>query len=129
MTENVALPRRAHIIGPGDSIASEGTLGECMLVRGNIGDVGSNAVPKALIDVYDLEYADKADPDGRGKLWSEQDVSYVFKCVRLVPYPISNDVPVGELLRTMNRRWHRPAHMHFIVVHPECSKLIPALYL
>lgn len=109
----------AHVIGTGDSIASEGTFGECTLVRGQVRDVEGNGVEKALIDVwetdgngvYDLEYADKEGPDCRGKLWSEKDGSYAFKCVRPVPYPISNDGPVGELLRTLNRHWYRPAHM------------------
>ncbi|KAF7557561.1 hypothetical protein G7Z17_g599 [Cylindrodendrum hubeiense] len=126
----------AHVIDTGGSIASEGTFGECTLVRGFIRDVEGKPVSKALIDVwetdgngvYDLEYAEKEGPDCRGKLWSEQDGSYAFKCVRPVPYPISNDGPVGELLRTLNRHWYRPAHMHFMVLHPEFEKLITALY-
>jgi len=109
----------AHEITSGESISSEGTFGESTLVRGHIRDLHGNPVGKALIDVwetdgngvYDLEYADKNGPDCRGKLWSNVDGSYSFKCVRPVPYPISNDGPVGELLRTLNRHWYRPAHM------------------
>ncbi|KFX93699.1 hypothetical protein O988_06667 [Pseudogymnoascus sp. VKM F-3808] len=126
----------AHFFGHGESITAEGTIGEATLVRGTVRDLKGNPVEKALIDVwetdgngvYDLEYSEKEGPDCRGKLWTDKDGNYAFLCVRPVAYPISNDGPVGELLRTLNRHWYRPAHMHFMILHPEHKKLITALY-
>lgn len=109
----------ALLFGAGESIALEGTPGEATLVRGNIRDLNGNPVEKALIDVwetdgngvYDLEYIEKEGPNCRGKVLSDKDGKYAFLCVKPVAYPISNDGPVGELLRTLNRHWYRPAHM------------------
>ncbi|KAH8799676.1 Intradiol ring-cleavage dioxygenase [Xylogone sp. PMI_703] len=152
LVDSISYPRvpgstESSILGPfhdedalffdhGKSIVADGTFGEATLVRGKILDVDGNLIVKALIDVwetdghgvYDLEYAEKEGPDCRGKLWSNKEGEYAFVCVKPVPYPISNDGPVGALLRTMNRHWYRPAHMHFIIIHPEYNKLITALY-
>ncbi|KAK5129292.1 hypothetical protein LTR08_003622 [Meristemomyces frigidus] len=120
----------------GAAIVKESTFGEATLVRGTVKDTNGKAVEKALLDVwetdgngvYDLEHADKDGPDCRGKLYTDAAGKYAFTCVRPIPYPISNDGPVGELLRTLNRHWYRPAHMHFMILHPEYNKLITALY-
>ncbi|GJP91769.1 hypothetical protein CBS63078_10599 [Aspergillus niger] len=126
----------AHSFEYGESITAEGTPGEPTIVRGWIKDTEGNAVPKALIDVwetdgngvYDLEYDGSEDPNCRGKIFSDERGHYLFSCVKPVAYPISNDGPVGELLRKLKRHWFRPAHMHFMVAHPEYTKLITALY-
>ncbi|KAK4944555.1 hypothetical protein LTR10_015989 [Elasticomyces elasticus] len=132
----------------GAAIIKEGTFGEATLVRGQIRAISGEPVKKALIDIwetdghgaYDLEYTDQDGANCRGKLYSDDDGRYAFTCIRPVAYPISNDGPVGELLRTLHRHWYRPAHMitMFIltlipqtalyVLHPEYNKLITALY-
>ena len=43
----------AHSIEYGDSIVSDGTLGEPTLVRGFVRDTDGNVVPNALIDVWE----------------------------------------------------------------------------
>ncbi|PYH93808.1 aromatic compound dioxygenase [Aspergillus ellipticus CBS 707.79] len=126
----------AHSFQYGESITAAGTPGEPTIVRGWIKDTEGNLVSKALIDVwetdgngvYDLEYDGSQDPNCRGKIFSDDKGHYLFSCVKPVAYPISNDGPVGELLRKMKRHWFRPAHMHFMVAHPEYTKLITALY-
>ncbi|BCS25485.1 uncharacterized protein APUU_50196A [Aspergillus puulaauensis] len=126
----------AHSFEYGDSITVEGTPGEPTIVRGFVRDTEGNSIPKALIDVwetdgngvYDLEYEGSKDPNCRGKIFTDPKGHYLFKCVKPVAYPISNDGPVGELLRKLNRHWYRPAHMHFMVMHPDYTKLITALY-
>ncbi|KAF4759793.1 hypothetical protein N7455_002435 [Penicillium solitum] len=126
----------AHSFEYGDSITMEGTPGEPTIVRGFVRDTEGNSIPKALIDVwetdgngvYDLEYESSNDPNCRGKIFTDPRGHYLFKCVKPVAYPISNDGPVGELLRKLNRHWYRPAHMHFMVMHPDYTKLITALY-
>ncbi|OJJ99363.1 hypothetical protein ASPACDRAFT_44024 [Aspergillus aculeatus ATCC 16872] len=126
----------AHSFQYGESIFTEGTPGEPTIVRGWIKDTDGNNVPKALIDVwetdgngvYDLEYDGNADPNCRGKILSDEKGHFLFLCVKPVAYPISNDGPVGELLRKLKRHWFRPAHMHFMIEHPAYTKLITALY-
>ncbi|KAJ5692636.1 hypothetical protein N7462_002059, partial [Penicillium macrosclerotiorum] len=126
----------AHSFGYGDSITAEGTPGEPTMVRGFVRDTDGNPIPKALIDVwetdgngvYDLEYAGSQDPNCRGKVLTDTRGHFLFKCVKPVAYPISNDGPVGELLRKLKRHWYRPAHMHFMVIHPDYTKLVTALY-
>ncbi|OGM43618.1 catechol dioxygenase [Aspergillus bombycis] len=109
----------AHSFQYGESIASVGTAGEPTIVRGFVKDTEGNAVPNALIDVwetdgngvYDLEYDGQEEPNCRGKLFTDGTGHYLFSCVKPVAYPVSNDGPVGELLRKLKRHWYRPAHM------------------
>lgn len=109
-----------HTVDNGAAIVEEGTYGEATLVRGQVRSVAGTPIKKALLDVwetdghgaYDLEYADRqGEPNCRGKLYTDDEGRYAFTCVRPIPYPISNDGPVGELLRKLNRHWFRPAHM------------------
>ncbi|OQU95651.1 hypothetical protein CLAIMM_01833 [Cladophialophora immunda] len=125
-----------QMVENGAPIVKEGTFGEATLVRGQVRSTSGQPVHKALVDVwetdghgvYDLEYAEKEGPDCRGKLYTDDEGKYAFTCVKPIPYPISNDGPVGELLRKLNRHWFRPAHMHFMILHAEYNKLITALY-
>ncbi|RAL12326.1 aromatic compound dioxygenase [Aspergillus homomorphus CBS 101889] len=98
----------AHSFQYGESIFTEGTPGEPTIVRGWIKDTDGNTVPKALIDVwetdgngvYDLEHDGNADPNCRGKIFSNE------KGEGPLPLP----------------------HMHFMIEHPKYTKLITALY-
>ncbi|KIW58999.1 hypothetical protein PV05_03483 [Exophiala xenobiotica] len=125
-----------QLVENGSVIVKDDTFGEATLVRGQVRSIDGTPVKRALIDVwetdghgvYDLEYAEKEGPDCRGKFYTDEEGKYAFTCVKPIPYPISNDGPVGELLRTLNRHWFRPAHMHFMILHPEYNKLITALY-
>jgi protocatechuate 3,4-dioxygenase beta subunit len=77
---------------------------------------------------YDVQYVEGAGPDCRGRLYTREDGTYDFVAIKPVSYPISNDGPVGALLRALGRHWMRPAHMHFMIYHPEFNKLVTALY-
>jgi hypothetical protein len=77
---------------------------------------------------YDVQYVEGQGPDCRGRLYTRQDGTYDFLAIKPVSYPISNDGPVGALLRQLGRHWMRPAHMHFMLMHPEYNKLVTALY-
>jgi len=77
---------------------------------------------------YDVQYVEGQGPDCRGRLYTREDGTYDFVAIKPVSYPISNDGPVGELLRALGRHWMRPAHMHFMLYHPEYNKLVTALY-
>jgi len=126
----------AHELECGDSICSE-DRGEVTLVRGKILDAKTGKpISKAMIDVwetdgdgfYDVQYVEGAGPDFRGRLYTREDGSFDFLAIKPVSYPISNDGPVGALLRALGRHWMRPAHMHFMIAHPEFNKLVTALY-
>ena len=60
---------------------------------------------------------------------SQDDGSYCFVSEMPVSYPIPTDGPVGELLRSCNRRDIRPAHIHFIVTADGYEKLQTHLFV
>lgn len=64
---------------------------------------------------YDVQYASRSRPDGRGVLYSDgEDGGFWFRAIKPVPYPIPYDGPVGRLLGSLKRHPYRPAHMHFM---------------
>lgn len=82
----------AHSFEYGDSITTKGTPGEPTIVHGFIRDTDGKAVPEALIDVwetdgngiYDLGYEGSQDPNYHGKIFTNSNGHYFFKCVKLV---------------------------------------------
>lgn len=85
-------------------------------------DTSGNPIADAKIDVwetdskgfYDVQYADRAAPEGRAVLKSDKDGRFWFKAIVPVPYPIPHDGPVGKLLKALKRHPYRPSHMHFM---------------
>ena len=104
----------------GGNIAN-GAPGTPCLVRGRIVATSGETIAGARIDVwqadeagmYDVQYADLPDTQGRGHLFSEAGGRFWFWTVRPEAYPIPTDGPVGELLKAGGRRAMRPAHIHF----------------
>jgi protocatechuate 3,4-dioxygenase beta subunit len=92
------------------------------LVRGRVLDLDGKPVPGALIDVwqadeegfYDVQKPDLPGQDLRGLFTADDEGRYRFLTVVPRHYPIPDDGPVGELLRTSGRHPYRPAHIHFI---------------
>jgi protocatechuate 3,4-dioxygenase beta subunit len=126
----------ARVVENGEAIAGE-DKGEPMLVKGRILDTEGKPVPNCLIETwetdedgyYDTQYsANGYVQDCRGRLYSDKDGNYAFRCVMPVPYPIPNDGPVGKLLRSMNRHVFRPAHLHMMFECEGYEKLVTALY-
>lgn len=66
--------------------------------------------------------------DCRGRLYTDDDGNYSFRCVKPVPYPIPNDGPVGKLLRSMDRHVFRPSHLHMMFQKEGMEELITSLY-
>ena len=104
----------------GENIGN-GAPGTPCLVRGRIVAASGETIAGARIDVwqadeagmYDVQYKDLPDTQGRGHLFSEVDGRFWFWTVRPEAYPIPTDGPVGELLNAGGRRAMRPAHIHF----------------
>ncbi|KAH7024077.1 Intradiol ring-cleavage dioxygenase [Ilyonectria destructans] len=122
---------------PNGALISHDPDGEPMLVVCSVKDTQGNPVVGVNIDVwetdskgfYDVQHADRAGPDGRAVVKSDQDGMFFFQAIVPVPYPIPNDGPVGQLLGVLNRHPYRPSHFHFMFDKPGYDKLITALYL
>lgn len=128
----------AHDVDNGGSIASPGK-GEMCLVLATVKDTDQKPIEGAKIDVwetddtghYDAQYDGREGPDLRGRLTSNKNGEFSFKCVRPVSYPIPNDGPVGKLLKQLKRNPYRPAHIHFRINVPEgkYDELVTALFI
>lgn len=118
-------------IDNGVSIAHD-PAGEPLLVLCTVRDKAGTPLPGVKIDVwetdskgfYDVQYAERDGPDGRAVLESNEDGRFWFKAIVPVPYPIPGDGPVGVLLGKLGRHCYRPAHMHFMLNHPDYDPLI-----
>lgn len=101
---------------------SQDSEGEPCVVLCTIKDSHGAPIEDVKIDIwesdstghYDVQYADKEQPDGRCVMRSNQDGRFWFKATKPVPYPVPHDGPVGKLLRKLCRHPYRPAHMHFM---------------
>jgi protocatechuate 3,4-dioxygenase beta subunit len=62
---------------------------------------------------YDTQYANREQPDCRGRVRSGADGRYAFRAVLPVAYSIPTDGPVGALMTRLGRHTMRPAHLHF----------------
>ncbi|EXJ72399.1 uncharacterized protein A1O5_04903 [Cladophialophora psammophila CBS 110553] len=126
----------AHEFENGQSIASKGAIGEPMLIRGTVSDTDGNPLLGVSVDVwetngngfYDMQDPEKDEPDCRGIFHTDATGRFALVGVRAVDYPIPYDGPVGVLLRLLNRSNVRPAHVHFVLQHPDCVRLTTALY-
>jgi protocatechuate 3,4-dioxygenase beta subunit len=125
-------------VANGESVASPGK-GEVCLVLATVKDTKGTPIEGIKIDVwetdetghYDCQYSDRDKSDMRGRLTSNKNGEFYFKCVKPVSYPIADDGPAGKLLRMLNRHVYRPAHIHFRIRDPKekYNELITALYM
>jgi protocatechuate 3,4-dioxygenase beta subunit len=119
----------------GASIASPGK-GVPLLVSGFVRGTSGERVAGAVIDVwendadgkYDTQYADRVDPDCRGRLRSGADGGFRFKAVLPTSYSIPADGPVGAMMMKSARHTFRPAHLHFKIAAPGYRPLTTAIF-
>lgn len=122
---------------PNGETISHDPKGEPLLVIGSINDSDGNPIEGAKIDIwetdsngfYDVQYEDRAFPDGRCIMSSDKNGQFWFKATVPVSYPIPGDGPVGLLLKKLSRHNYRPAHMHFMFNKPGYDLLTTALFL
>jgi len=108
-------------VAHGTPISSDGS-GEPLLALCTVKDMQGRPIPDVKVDIwetdssgnYDTQYKNRERPDGRCWLKTDERGEFWFKAIKPVEYPISNDGPVGGLLRQLNRHPYRPAHMHFM---------------
>jgi protocatechuate 3,4-dioxygenase beta subunit len=90
-------------------------------VSGFVQDPAGEPIANATIDVwetdgtgtYDVQYADRVEPDCRGRLHTDRNGAFHFRAIRPVSYSIPGDGPVGAMLAALGRHTMRPAHLHF----------------
>ncbi len=108
-----------HYADGGD--VGNGASGTACRVRGRVCGPDGEAVPGAIVDVwqsdddglYDVQRPELDRAQGRGVLTSGPDGGFWFRTVVPEPYPIPTDGPVGRLLQATRRSAWRPAHLHF----------------
>lgn len=115
---------------------AEVPAGDPVWVHGRVLSTDGSPLAGAELDVWqngDDELYAVQDPDApehhlRGRFTTRDDGTYGFVAVRPTPYPIPNDGPVGQMLRTVGRHPWRPAHVHMIVRAPEHRSLTTHIF-
>ena len=111
--------------------------GEPMLVRGTIRSTDGSPLTGAKIDVwqandegfYDVQQKGiQPDFNLRGVFRTGNDGRYWFKGVKPKFYPIPDDGPVGQLLKSLGRHPFRPAHLHYIIEAEGHDRLVTHIF-
>lgn len=106
----------------GESIGSD-EHGKPCLVTGRVISQDQTPLPGAVVDVwqansqgfYDVQQPQaQAEGNLRGLFTADEQGQFWFRTVVPSHYPIPDDGPVGQLLRTTGRHPYRPAHIHFM---------------
>ncbi|AXK31873.1 catechol 1,2-dioxygenase [Streptomyces armeniacus] len=115
---------------------SDGVAGTPLFVTGRVLDLDGTPLPDVVLDVW------QADADGtyeaqlpqtdearlRAKYRTRADGTYCVRTIAPRGYAIPMDGPVGDLIRTTDISYYRPAHIHFLIDHPGHEKLITHLF-
>lgn len=112
----------ARELPAGGSISLDGK-GEPAVVCGRVLSEDGTPLAGAVLDVWEgnedglYEQQDPHQPDMnlRGRFRTDAGGRFTIVAIKPVSYPIPDDGPVGQLLRSLGRHPYRPAHIHFIV--------------
>lgn len=115
----------------GESIVVDDDPGPRVVFSGTVRGIDGSPIGAAELDVwqagtdglYDIQDPAKSEMHLRGRFRTDTDGTYRFETVRPVAYPIPDDGPAGEMLRSAGRHNWRPAHTHFVVSAPGCRTL------
>jgi catechol 1,2-dioxygenase len=64
----------------------------------------------------------------RGRFYSADNGAFEVRTIVPPPYEITKDGPTGIVLKTLDRHFFRPAHLHVKVSHPQYRSLTSQLY-
>ncbi len=106
----------------GANISQDGH-GEPAVVSGRVLSTDGTPIPNALLDIWETnenglyEQQDPTQPEMnlRGKFRTDSEGRYRFVAIKPVSYPIPDDGPVGQMLRSLGRHPYRPAHIHLLI--------------
>ena len=122
----------APVLNMGANISLDGK-GESCLYQGRVLDLDGNPIAGASIDVwsdnsegfYDVQQPNQQPTwNNRGVFITGADGCYEFIGIKPVAYPIPDDGPVGQMLSNLGRHPWRPAHMHFMLNHPNFERIV-----
>lgn len=122
----------APILDMGANISLDGK-GESCRYQGRVLDLDGKPIAGARIDVwsdnsdgfYDVQQpSEQPTWNNRGVFITGADGRYSFRGIKPVSYPIPNDGPVGQMLAHLGRHPWRPAHMHFMLNHPQFERIV-----
>ncbi len=122
----------APVLNMGANISLDGK-GESCLYQGRVLDLDGNPIAGASIDVwsdnsegfYDVQQPNQQPTwNNRGVFITGADGCYEFIGIKPVAYPIPDDGPVGQMLGNLGRHPWRPAHMHFMLNHPNFERIV-----
>jgi hydroxyquinol 1,2-dioxygenase len=119
----------------GDDLAF-GAPGEPCWVEGSVHDTDGEAVPGALLEIwecdedglYDVQHGSDHTA-ARGRLRADAEGNFRFWALTPVPYPIPHDGPVGKLLEAAGRSPMRAPHLHFLINAPAKRTLITHIFV
>lgn len=122
----------APVLNMGANISLDGK-GESCLYQGRVLDLEGHPIAGARIDVwsdnsegfYDVQQPNQQPTwNNRGVFITGVDGCYEFIGIKPVAYPIPDDGPVGQMLGNLGRHPWRPAHMHFMLNHPNFERIV-----
>jgi catechol 1,2-dioxygenase len=129
----VEPPFRNKIYEEYEGISSDDDV---LLVRGRVASTTGEALPGAVIDVWQTgpsggyDVWDERQPEGnfRGRIRAEEDGAYELQTMLPKPYTVPTDGPVGRYLEAIGQHPWRPAHIHFKVTAPGHQPLVTQLF-
>src|SRR5207237_10685844 len=120
----------ARDLPAGGSISLD-ARGEPALVGGRVLSTDGTPLAGAVLDVwqgsddglYEQQDPNQPDMNLRGRFHTDAEGRYAITAIKPVSYPVPDDGPVGQMLRSLGRHAYRPAHIHFIVSAPGYASL------
>ncbi|TGJ84380.1 hypothetical protein E0Z10_g4349 [Xylaria hypoxylon] len=100
-----AMPLLAHISGQVLSASTHKPISDAVL---DVWLAGPNGL-------YEQQDPEQPDMNLRGRFRTDENGRYEMYALRPTAYPIPHDGPAGRLLKLLDRRPYRPAHIHFII--------------
>ncbi|MGE4340507.1 MAG: dioxygenase [Pigmentiphaga sp.] len=120
----------------GDNIARSPTGGTPLEIRGRVLDHNGRPLAGAVVDVWQSDprgLYENQDPQQenmnlRGRFTTNDEGEYFVRTIQPAGYPVPTDGPCGDLLRAQDRHPYRPAHVHFMVSHPDYKVLVTQVF-
>lgn len=116
---------------------ADGMEGTPLFVSVRITDLDGNALPGAVVDVwqsdeegfYDVQLPDLEGPVLRARFHADAEGHVNFRSILPSEYPIPDDGPVGQFLRAVGRHPYRAPHIHFMISAPGQQRLVTQLFV
>lgn len=121
----------------GADIASAETQGERVYVEASFTAPDGAPLVGAQVDVwqsdsdgyYDVQRPEMESANLRGRFHADAQGRVRFWSITPQFYPIPDDGPVGDLLKSTKRHPYRPAHLHFMVAAPGYETLVTHVFV